>query len=227
MQKTKGSRLKCCVASCAASSVLAFALPLSAHAQIIINEVMFDPAGSDTKQEWIELYNAGDIAVDISKYTFSDGSSATKHALNVPPKNGGIGSTTIAPGTYAIIADDAATFESAYPSVATVIDSTMTLPNPAAGVTVTVTFYDADKNTEDTFAYTGGTNADNKGDSMQRSPGGVIPAAPTPGSLNANEADTSSVTTDTNTNTSTNTNTTASTTQTQAPVSSYVPPPLP
>ena len=33
---------------------------------IVINEVMFDPTGSDTGEEWIELYNASDAEVDIS-----------------------------------------------------------------------------------------------------------------------------------------------------------------
>jgi len=206
-------------------AALFFFAPAFAHAQVLINEVMYDPSGSDDKQEWIELYNAGDAAVDISKYSFSDGSSATKHGLNAPPKNGGIGSLSIPAGGYLIIADDALSFEAANPSVANVIDSTMSLPDPNAGVSVTVTLYDDQKNVADTFMYVGGSNADNKGDSAQRAGSLIIPAAPTPALANAQEADTADL--------SAQSGSTASSTQTQlqavpqAPVSSYVPPPLP
>ena len=55
-------------------SVALLALPACAHAQILISEVMYDPVRSDDKQEWIELYNGGDTAVDITKWTFTDGS---------------------------------------------------------------------------------------------------------------------------------------------------------
>lgn len=194
------------------------------HAQILINEVMYDPPGSDDKQEWIELYNAGAAAVDISKYSFSDGSSATKHGLNTPPKNGGIGSLSIPAGGYLIIADDAPTFEAANPSVANVIDSTMSLPDPNAGVSVTVTLYDDQKNVADTFVYAGGSNADNKGDSVQRAGALIIPAAPTPGLANAQEADTTDLSAQSGDASSTQTQLQA---VPQAPVSSYVAPPLP
>lgn len=216
----KGSLRKLCDACCIATTSIAL-VPALAHAQIVISEVMYDPPGSDDKQEWIELYNAGSDAVDLTKYAFSDGSSATRHGLNVPPKNGGIGSLTIQPGGYLIIADDATTFVSAYPPIANVIDSTMSLPDPNAGVANTVTLYDDQKNPADTFTYTAGTNADNKGDSVQRADSGIIPAAPTPGAANAQEADT---TQDVPAPAATES---GAAQPPQASVSSYVPPPLP
>lgn len=43
------------------------AIPFSVFASsVVINEVMFDPEGSDTGGEWIELYNASEKEVDIS-----------------------------------------------------------------------------------------------------------------------------------------------------------------
>lgn len=202
-----------------------FAVPSFAHAQVIVSEVMYDPIGSDDKQEWIELYNAGDAAVDITKWTFSDGSSATKHGLNVPPKNGGIGSLVMAPGGYLVIADDAATFGAAFPAIANVTDSTMSLPDPNAGVSVTVTLYDDQKNVADTFVYVGGTNADNKGDSAQRAGSLVIPAVTTPGAGNAQVADTTTY--QSTGDVATTFSQTSAQTAAQAPVPSYVPPPLP
>lgn len=221
---TRGSLRSFYDACCIATTSIAL-FPGIANAQIVISEVMYDPPGSDDKQEWIELYNAGGDAVDLAKYTFSDGSSATKHGLNVPPKNGGIGSLSVPAGGYLIIADDATTFVAAYPSVANVIDSTMSLPDPAAGVANNVTLFDDQKNLVDTFTYVGGTNADNKGDSAQRADSGIIPAAPTPGAANAQIADTTQAETQASSTSQTDAGTNAS--QTQAPVSSYVPPPVP
>ena len=47
---------------------LAFAIaPFSVLASsVVINEVMFDPAGGDTGGEWVELFNTGDEDADVS-----------------------------------------------------------------------------------------------------------------------------------------------------------------
>jgi hypothetical protein len=45
-------------------SLMAF----SAEAKIVINEVMFDPDGTDGDSEWVELYNTGDEKVDLSDW---------------------------------------------------------------------------------------------------------------------------------------------------------------
>ncbi len=42
-------------------------LPL-VSAKVVINEVMYNPVGSDDDFEWIELYNDGTTAVDVSPY---------------------------------------------------------------------------------------------------------------------------------------------------------------
>lgn len=47
--------------------IVFLAIPFSVFAfSVIINEVMFDPEGSDTGGEWIELYNGSSGQVDIS-----------------------------------------------------------------------------------------------------------------------------------------------------------------
>ncbi|MDP6038908.1 MAG: lamin tail domain-containing protein, partial [Candidatus Latescibacteria bacterium] len=35
------------------------------QAQVVINEVMYDPAGSEFFDEYVELYNAGETPVDL------------------------------------------------------------------------------------------------------------------------------------------------------------------
>jgi hypothetical protein len=40
--------------------------------QVIINEIMADPMGSDVNQEWIELYNPGSAPVDVAGWQIRD-----------------------------------------------------------------------------------------------------------------------------------------------------------
>lgn len=80
-----------------ASFVSFLILPFFVHASsVVINEVMFNPAGDDSEngagKEWIEIYNGSDAAVDLTGwqlypdgvgyYTFFQGFSlAAKHAV--------------------------------------------------------------------------------------------------------------------------------------------------
>lgn len=63
-----------------------FALPLFVHASSVsVSEVIFDPAGTDTGLEWVEIYNGSDAAINlfgwqlypdgIGYYTFPSGFS--------------------------------------------------------------------------------------------------------------------------------------------------------
>ncbi|HEV7449140.1 MAG TPA: lamin tail domain-containing protein, partial [Candidatus Paceibacterota bacterium] len=206
--------------------IILFALPGVSHAAVIINEVMYDPPGSNTKAQWLELYNNGDSTVDLSKWSVTDGAKGssgnlTKHAFNVPPKNGGIGSATIPAGGYVVVADDAATFESVYPSVPNVVDSVFSLSN-VASLGAEVDLVDAQGNTADTLTFSADQYASNLGNSVQRAADKLVSALPTPGAANATSDyippsdDEDSSNTDSDTNTS---NTTSD--------PGYVSPPLP
>ena len=159
-------------------------VPFCAKASVGFSEIMYDPPGTDTKHEWVEVYNSGPAAVDISKYKFNDGSSSTNHTLNVPPANGGTGSTTIPSGGYAIVADDAPTFLSDTPSFSgTVIDSTFTLLNSGATLTL-LSCPTTTCTTVDTVSYTPDEGGGNDGTSLQKNSGGVWVSAPaTPGGV--------------------------------------------
>ena len=43
---------------------------------VVINEFLYDPAGTDTGHEWIELYNSGST-VDISGWMIKAGASVS------------------------------------------------------------------------------------------------------------------------------------------------------
>ncbi|MBI2587680.1 lamin tail domain-containing protein [Candidatus Azambacteria bacterium] len=53
-------------ASLAVISFFVFASPV--HAAVLINEIFYDPAGTDTGQEAIELYNNADELVTLTGY---------------------------------------------------------------------------------------------------------------------------------------------------------------
>src|SRR5207237_6821568 len=66
-------------------------------ADVVINEIMFDPITSDAKAEYIELFNRSTNTVDVSGWHIRD-------AVSFNISNG----TVIAAGDYLVIANDAA-----------------------------------------------------------------------------------------------------------------------
>lgn len=204
-----------------------FGLPQAVHAQVVISEFVYDAPGSDTGAEWVELFNAGSSPIDLTKWKINDGSN---HVLNVPPKNGGIGSITINSGAYIVLAADATFFEGQYPDIANVIDTTLSLPNTSG----TVSLIDDNGVTVDSFSYTKDEGASGDGNSLQRtsaSETAFTVSAPTPGSgsLTALAPDNADSGTDNSNTGTTSTPETSQQTQTMtsAPTNSYVPPPVP
>ncbi|QQG37907.1 MAG: lamin tail domain-containing protein [Candidatus Kaiserbacteria bacterium] len=204
------------IAAALLPSAAAF-IPSIVEGQVVISEIMYDVAsgvGADDTREWIEVFNAGASSVSIVGWKINDGSN---HVLSEPPANGGLGSLTIQSGAYAILADDAATFRALYPSVTTVIDTLLDLSN----TTDTITLINADGAVVDTVAYTKDQGAAGDGNSLQRSSAAgtaLFATGPTPGTGALTSQEGTAATTSP---------TTSTTSQPPAPVSSYVPPPLP
>lgn len=76
-------------------------LNASAASTVAITEFMIDPVGTDLEQEWVEVFNYGQQAVDMSGWTLKDNSSA---AFTFPT------GTTIPSGGYLIIAQNGVAF---------------------------------------------------------------------------------------------------------------------
>ncbi len=100
----------------------------AASTDIIFSEIMYNPEGSDTDTEWIEIYNAGTEAVTIhdgsgaNSWRVSDGSNHTLTLIE--------GSSTLQQGDFAILADDAETFRTLYPTyTGTLFDTVLSLNN--------------------------------------------------------------------------------------------------
>ena len=71
---------------------------LSTHAQVVLNEVMFNPSGSEFYDEYIELYNTGTTQVDLTGWRIGDGDGID---AIIAIANGLI----LAPKQYALILD--------------------------------------------------------------------------------------------------------------------------
>jgi hypothetical protein len=72
--------------------------PLTAHAQVVINEFQYDDVGTDDR-EFIELYNAGTAAVDIGSWALAGyDQGATANPTTTIPAG-----TMIEPGSYFVI----------------------------------------------------------------------------------------------------------------------------
>ena len=78
-------------------------------ADIIINEIMYNPSGSESTEEWIELYNNGSFDQNISSWFLVDSTSARSLTLIN-------GSGNLSVGDYAIITENQSTFSQNYPN---------------------------------------------------------------------------------------------------------------
>src|SRR5262245_48509659 len=74
-------------------------------ADVIVNEIMYQPTSKADGDEWIELYNKGDAAANLTGWKISKGVDYT------------FGGGTLGAGQYLVVAADAAKFHAKYPSV--------------------------------------------------------------------------------------------------------------
>ncbi len=98
--------------------------------QVIVNELMYHPGfgdpgypgyvAEDTMKQWVELYNKGTTAVNLSNWQLTQGAKYTFPS-----------GTSIAAGGYLVVAADPATFHATYPSVSNYVGG-VTLVAPAA-----------------------------------------------------------------------------------------------
>ncbi len=72
---------------------------ISTSTEVVINEVMYHPIDGDNRKEYVELYNKGPVALDLTGWSISDGLD-----FAIPP------GTVISAGGYLVIARDPALF---------------------------------------------------------------------------------------------------------------------
>lgn len=74
----------------------------AAYGDVVISEIMYDPSGTEPDTEWVELYNPGSVAVDISGWVLTDdanypGGPITEGYCTIPA------STSIPAGGFLVI----------------------------------------------------------------------------------------------------------------------------
>ncbi|AUX41055.1 hypothetical protein SOCE26_024600 [Sorangium cellulosum] len=76
------------------------AVTLAPMPHVIINEVLSNPRGAEPSQEWVELYNDGDVPAELGRYVLADVGGETE-----------LPSTLLEPGAYALVVNEAYTPE--------------------------------------------------------------------------------------------------------------------
>ena len=148
-------------------------MPLGAHAQVVITEVLYNLEGADSGHEWIEVANEGTSQIDLTTWRFFE--NGTNHTLTAAS-----GGATLAPGSVAIIADDAEQFLLDTPAFSGVLfDSAFSLSNEGE----TLIMRNADLEDIATVSYTSDDGASGDGNSLHREGSAWVAAAPTPGAL--------------------------------------------
>lgn len=154
-------------------SIGLFAVPVHGLAQMVMTEIMYDVPGADTGREWVEVRNSGSTAIDLSTWKFFE--------ANVNHKITAVGSATIAPGAFAVIADVPDKFLADNPGFAgQVFDSAFSLSGDGEALVLR----DAGGSDVDSVSYDISVGAQGDGLSLQKtSDGRWISAVPTPGSV--------------------------------------------
>lgn len=196
-------------------------LPFLLRAEIVINEIMYDPEGSDTGREWIEVYNTGASDVDLATYKLFEGNINHKLTLF---NNAGfpnlISSSILKTGDFAILVDNSEKFLIDFPGFTGLLfDSAFSLNNTGEPLAI----IDSSGNVENNFEYSGDFGAANNGNSLQKNNSGFwIEAIPTVGAINKQEAETAT-NNDANSISSTSTNSnTDSTHSSQVEITKYI-----
>ena len=92
--------------------------------QVKINEIIPNPDGTDSGQEWVELYNSGEESVRMDGWTLETASSSWSTRATVP------GETILAPGEFYLIGEDDVPSEVADLT----LDGSLSLGNASTGV---------------------------------------------------------------------------------------------
>lgn len=158
---------------CSLAISVLFLVPLETYA-LVIAEVMYDPDGTDSGREWVEVWNDGSSAFDVTSAVLLEGD--VRHRISAVSG----ASPVLEPGERAIVADKADIFTAEYPNVARVFDSAFSLAN--AGERLSLVRADGAEFSWVEWSESSGATG---GKSWQVSGGSWIAAAATPGASNA------------------------------------------
>ena len=159
-----------------------FLLPHVAGAQIIISEINYNPSGTDSGFEWIEIYNTANQSHSIEGYFFTE--SGTDHKLKQVNESSG---WVMPSDGYAIIVDDPEKFLQTNPGFPGLLfDSTFSLLNTGELLEIK----DSDKNLLYGFNYSSAWGGNGDGSTLGLFENIWKSTEPTPGRENTLYIDT-------------------------------------
>jgi hypothetical protein len=171
-----------------------------------ISEVMYDPAGSDTGREWIEVYNDTDASIDLTSYKLFEAN--TNHGIAAY----GSGGNNLGSHEYAVIVDNPVSFLADHAGFSgKIFDSSFSLSN--SGETIELRLSGT---TVYSLSYIVQDAANGTGNTINLDGGNWIVYTESPAAVHGS-IKIDSTTTNTNTNNSTSTNSTSTNSTTTTP----------
>lgn len=149
---------------------------LFVNAQLVISEIMYDPEGTDSGREWIEVENTGTEIISLTKWKFFEANA--NHSIDEIDS----GVKELQAGEFGIILTDKAKFILDFPTfTGKVFKSSFSLINTGEPLS----FKNESGTVVTEYSYDVSLGANGNKNSLQKSPSGWIQALPTPGTLNA------------------------------------------
>jgi hypothetical protein len=100
-----------------------------------ISEIMYDPVGSDTGNEWVEIYNDTQSSIDVTSLKILEGT--TNHGITNYVSHTNTNGNILLPDSYAVIADNPANFLIGHAGfVGNVFDSSFSLVNTGENLNI-------------------------------------------------------------------------------------------
>lgn len=148
--------------------------PPEPEGSVVINEIMYDPLGTDGSREWIEIKNGTNAPVDLSNWKLLE--SGTDHGLTL------ISGVAVVPaGGFVVVAANDVSFLVDWPAfTGTLFDSVFALVNTGE----TLALKNGAGGVVDEVTYSSTQGASNDGKSLQRILDSWVAALPTPGAGN-------------------------------------------
>ena len=168
-------------------TILFLVFPVVSFAQVVINEIMYDPEGTDANAggEWIEI-KITENNINLSTWKIADKTGTSGSFTNRVIKYER-GPSELISGDYVIIAKNAEDFSSFFPSYSgSLFSSSISLTEDDE-----IKLLNENLKEIDNLSFSSSMGAKGDGNSLQKTSSGWVAASPTPGAVNNTASNTS------------------------------------